>query len=235
MALNEEDGSTGVLPLLSVLATAITIAVFLSPWKTIQEIKNNKSVGSISCVPFISSFMNCLLWISYGYLVQNSTVGLVNVVGLVSSIYYIFVYYSAASRLEKEKLNKTIAFAATILAAVFFYVFVMSDENDVRFNMGIFASVFSIIMFGAPLGQMLTVIRTKSTESMIFPLAIMSELCATAWTLFGYMINDKFVMVPNGIAVVLSAAQLALFVLYPAGKQGYTKPDTKGLDEGLDV
>jgi len=216
---DEGGGESSLVFILSPIATIITIAVFLSPWKTVQEIQATKNVGSLSCNPFISTFMNCLLWITYGYLSANNTVLFVNCVGLSTSVYYIYVFYTNISRLEKDKLNKTLIMAGVIISAVYFYGFVMTGENDVVFNMGVFASVFSIIMFGAPLEKMVTVIRTKSTESMIFPLALMSFVCALSWSFYGYLIGDKFVLIPNAMASVLSALQLALFVLYPS-RQG---------------
>jgi len=218
----EEDitNSSSMIPFFSFVATAITIAVFLSPLKTIQDVSSKKNVGSLSCNPFIFTFMNCILWITYGYLSSTYVVLCVNMVGLSASVYYIYVYYSNVSRLEKDKLNKTLSMAATLLAAVYFYTFVLSSEYDTAFNMGIFASVFSILMFGAPLEKMLTVIRTKSTESMIFPLALMSFLCAVSWAILGYYIEDKFVMIPNAMATVLSGMQLVLFFIYPSLNKG---------------
>jgi len=210
-----ESGSP-LVPLFSVFATAITIAVFLSPWKTIQEIKASKNVGSLSCVPFISTFMNCFLWITYGYFSGNNVLILVNGVGLICSIYYIFTYHSNIARLEKDKLNKTLIIEGTILGAILFYIFYVSGANDQVFNMGIFASVFSIIMFAAPLEKTLTVIRTKSTESMIFMLSLMSVLCAASWAILGYVIGDRFMMVPNLMATGLSLLQLTLFAVYPS-------------------
>lgn len=41
---------------------------------------------------------------------------------------------------EQDKLNKTLIMAGVILAAVFFYAFVMSGgKNEVVFNVGVFA------------------------------------------------------------------------------------------------
>lgn len=46
----------------------------------------------------------------------------------------------------------------------------------------------------------------------------MSFLCGLSWTLYGYLLGDKFVFIPNLLATILGLIQLTLFVLYPIGK-----------------
>ena len=59
-------------------------------------------------------------------------------------------------------------------------------------------------------------IKTRSTESLSFPLCLANFVCASLWALYGLMLNDYFVMIPNLIGTVLGFAQVSLFNKFPS-------------------
>jgi len=200
------------LSILSIASTIITLVLFFSPWATFKEVQSKKSVGTLSCTPFIFTLLNCVLWVGYGALTSNAVVPFVNSIGAATSIYYIFIFYTNSLPLQKEKLNYHIGGALAFLGLTCVYIY-MSGEDKV-FRLGVICSIVSIVMFAAPLEKMLLVISTKSTESMIFPFAVMSTLCGLSWTLYGYMLGDTFVFMPNLLATLLGLVQLSLFAFF---------------------
>jgi len=50
---------------------------------------------------------------------------------------------------------------------------------------------------------------------MSLPLCFMNFFVAGAWTYYGYLLWDLFIIVPNAIGTLLGAVQLALIFVYP--------------------
>ena len=103
----------------------------------------------------------------------------------------------------------------------------------------------NIATIGSPLVDVGTVIRSKSTESLPFSLCVMNMGVSIQWLAYGILADDFYMkaskslrlfyikilfQVPNGVAVIISALQLSLFVIYP---KNYSVLNNKGPDEIL--
>ncbi len=58
----------------------------------------------------------------------------------------------------------------------------------------------------------------------------MSFLCSASWTWYGYLIEDRFVSVPNFLACLVSTVQVALFVIFPRVTERKEKEGIEGKD-----
>jgi solute carrier family 50 protein (sugar transporter) len=58
------------------------------------------------------------------------------------------------------------------------------------------------------------VINTKNAVSIPKLLSITSLACSFSWFVYGYLLNDAFIMGPNIVGMILSSAQLALIAMY---------------------
>jgi solute carrier family 50 protein (sugar transporter) len=63
---------------------------------------------------------------------------------------------------------------------------------------------------------MAEVIKKRDSSSILLPLTLMNLLNAVLWTVYGIATRDPYVFVPNGIGGLLSLAQVALSLFYPA-------------------
>lgn len=68
---------------------------------------------------------------------------------------------------------------------------------------------------GCSLAWQLKVIRTKSAASMNVLQSVMSCACAGSWALYGLLIHDNFVLMPNILGTVLGVMQVLLLLIYP--------------------
>lgn len=84
--------------------------------------------------------------------------------------------------------------------------------------LGVAASVVAVLMFASPLATLQTVLATRSSESLPAPMVLIGVSCTLLWTMLGIRLWNMFMLVPNGIALVLGIAQVALLVIYPAKK-----------------
>lgn len=100
-----------------------------------------------------------------------------------------------------------------------------SAEQLLIWGMG--GNAISMVYYGAPLSTMAQVIRTRNSASILLPLTLMNLTNAVLWTTYGLAVQDLYVWVPNGIGAVLSLAQLALAMMFPA------RPGSAGASSGM--
>ncbi|VAH62801.1 unnamed protein product [Triticum turgidum subsp. durum] len=58
------------------------------------------------------------------------------------------------------------------------------------------------------------VIRTECVEFMPFYLSLSTLLMSASFAVYGVLLRDLFIYLPNGLGVVLGATQLALYAYY---------------------
>lgn len=77
--------------------------------------------------------------------------------------------------------------------------------------------IFYVTVFVPPLFHMKTVIETQNSEKIFAPFAMIAVVKCGCWTVYGIVVNVTPLWVTNGLGLILSIAQLALVLMYPAG------------------
>ncbi|CAG9834838.1 unnamed protein product [Diabrotica balteata] len=208
--MNESDFKS----ILATTASICTILQFLTGTLTCQKIVQNKSTGDISSFPFVSGCLSTSLWLRYGFLINDSSIILVNTVGATLFFAYVLTFYLYS-------INKT-AIVRQFLGCFFFLVIILlhihnnaTEEELVRSHLGLVCCGVTILFFAAPFASLLHVIKMKSTESLPYHLIFASFIVSLQWLIYGYVLKDEFVQVPNLIGCILSGIQLSLFLIYP--------------------
>ncbi|KAJ8537056.1 hypothetical protein K7X08_035457 [Anisodus acutangulus] len=86
---------------------------------------------------------------------------------------------------------------------------------------------FSISVFVAPLSVMGQVIRTKSVEFMPFNLTLTLAFSAVMWFMYGLLLRDVYVAVPNIAGMLLGVLQMVLYGIYKNIKTNGVTAETK--------
>ncbi|XP_073811206.1 sugar transporter SWEET1 [Musca autumnalis] len=214
------------IALLETTAVITTVLQYLSGAVICRKYISKKSTGESSGFPFICGFLSCSYWVLYGMLSNEHSVVLVNSIGVTLFLIYTLIYY--VFTVNKNAYVKMFLFVLTALCGIAFYINTIPDIQQAQNFMGIVCCVVTVTFFAAPLTNLLHVIRVKNSESMPFPLIIMSFLVSVQWLIYGVIISDTFIQLPNFLGCILSLMQLGLFVCYPpksfAG-QGYKLVD----------
>jgi solute carrier family 50 protein (sugar transporter) len=201
-------------PLVEKICTVSTIGLFLTGVQICNRIYRMNTTGDISGFPFVATLVNCTLWLLYGYTANNSTIMIVNFIGASLQMLYALTYLRYTP--DRTTYLRLIGSAVLFLAFVAFYLqyFVPNRETAVL-RAGLFASVATVIMFGSPLATFRDIVQKQSTESLSFPLCFANFIVPIEWVLYGILINDKFVQVPNFLGAILGFIQVSLFFKYP--------------------
>ena len=74
----------------------------------------------------------------------------------------------------------------------------------------------SVLYCSAPLASVVKVLTTRDTQSLPFYLIAATVMMTTSWAVYGLIIGDKFVIVPNMLGCTLATFQLLLFAVLPS-------------------
>ncbi|XP_024020545.1 bidirectional sugar transporter SWEET2a [Morus notabilis] len=200
-----------------VAGNLLAFGLFLSPIPTFRRIIRNHSTEQFSGLPYIYSFLNCLICLWYGTPIISPGVILVatvNSIGAVFQFLYIIIFIFYAERVKKLKMTGLLI-AIFALFAIIVFVSVKVLDSGVRQAFVGYLSVASLIsMFASPLFIIKLVIKTRSVEFMPFYLSLSTFLMSLSFFAYGMLKYDGFIYVPNGIGSILGLVQLALYYYF---------------------
>ncbi|TVU50330.1 hypothetical protein EJB05_01698, partial [Eragrostis curvula] len=208
----------------------ISIMTFLAPIPTFYRICKSKSTEGFQSLPYVVALFSSMLWIYYAMIKSNEILLItVNAAGCVIETVYIAMYLAYAPRKGK-------VFTATIFLLLNVGVFglillltlLLSTGEKRVVSVGWVCVAFSISVFVAPLSIIVStvsdllihyslvwrVIRTSSVKYMPFFLSLSLTLSAIVWFVYGLLIKDKYVALPNILGFTFGVIQMGLYVFY---------------------
>ncbi|XP_040323248.1 sugar transporter SWEET1 isoform X2 [Herpailurus yagouaroundi] len=183
----------------------------------LRHMRMTRSVDSVQFLPFLTTDINTLSWLSYGALKGDGTLIFVNATGAVLQTLYISVYLHYCPRKRPMLLQTATLLGVLVLGFGYFWLLVPSPEARLQ-QLGLFCSTFTISMYLSPLADLAKVIQTKSTQRLSFSLTIATLLTSASWTLYGFQLRDPYIMVPNLPGILTSFIRLWLFWKYSQGQ-----------------
>lgn len=131
------------------------------------------------------------------------------------------VIYNVHSNLQKIKTTASqenvFLFIATMWMAVTLYIsFDESlDKDTVLFIIGVVVNANFVVFYGAPLSTIYTVISTRATVTIHIPTMLLNTLNGAFWGIYGITVSNLFVIIPNGLGVLLGIVQIILVLALP--------------------
>ncbi|CAL1405695.1 unnamed protein product [Linum trigynum] len=200
---------------IGILGNITSIMMYLAPMWTFWRVYRSKSTEGFHSVPYVASQFSAMLWIYYAVLKSNDLLLVVNSVGFAVETFYILAFVAYAPKQAKILTVKLVSvtsvggFIAILVLTRFF------AKGEVRLQVvGWLCAALSCFMFASPLTIMRQVMHTKSVEFMPFTLSFFLFLSATLWLAYGLLLHDYYIMIPNGVGVVLGMAQMFLYGCY---------------------
>ncbi|XP_010521381.1 PREDICTED: bidirectional sugar transporter SWEET3 [Tarenaya hassleriana] len=240
--------STSLRLAVGIMGNAASLLLYTAPILTFSRVIRKRSTEEFSCLPYVITLLNCLIYTWYGlpvvsHLWENFLVVTINGIGIFLQSIFILIYFWFASLKGKIRVCATfvpvmVAFAVT--AAVSTAVF--HDHHHRKIYVGSVGLVASVAMYGSPLVAVKKVIETESVEYMPFHLSFFSFLASSLWMAYGLLSHDLFLASPNLVGCPLGIIQLLLYFKY---KNGPTVPrwdneqnnegDSKGSSHGTSL
>lgn len=198
------------LQLLSWACIVFTVGMFSTGLTDLKKMRETKSADNIQFLPFLTTCLNNLGWLYYGVLKTDQTIILVNVIGALLQILYIFMYlqYTKQKRLV---MFQTLA-AGGVLTCGWFYFTTYLPEGETRLSqLGLTCSVVTVSMYLSPLIDLVEIVRSGDVRCLSFPLTVATFFTSTSWVLYGLQLDDYFIVVPNTPGILTSLIRFFLF------------------------
>lgn len=206
------DQNMDLVNVFGLLATICTIGMMLAGLPLCTQMLK-EGTQNVQLLPFVTFFVNCMLWSEYGLLKSDFALIVVNMTGCILEGLYIFVYF----RCTKNKmlvLQQLFGAFCVIFPSLVYAKFVASNLRNALSVLGKICICACIVNFGSPLAAIKRVMQTKSSESMSLIWCLMATVTAFQWTIYGYLQDDQNITMPNVTGTVLGVIQLALIYRY---------------------
>ncbi|KAK4718742.1 hypothetical protein R3W88_017080 [Solanum pinnatisectum] len=217
-----------------IVGNAATLFLFLVPTFTFKRIIENKSTEQFSGIPYVMTFLNCLLsaWYGLPFITSNNIlIATINGAGAAIELIYVLIFFLYAPNKQKGKiLAMLILVILAFAAAAVISVLAFHGQNRQLFC-GTAATIFSIVMYASPMSIIRVVIKTKSVEYMPFFLSFAVVVSCSCWFTYAMLGMDPFVGISTGVGLALGIVQLILYFIYCDKKKLNKK--TSATDESL--
>ncbi|KAM3723778.1 Sugar transporter SWEET1 [Dirofilaria immitis] len=218
---------------LCTLAIGTTVCLFLTGFEICWRIRSQGTTDGISSAPFHTGFLSGQLWLQYGLLRNDETIICVNSVATLLYSSYLLYYFIMASYATKSRCIRLIFLEVIFLMSAHYYIHYSGSPMEViRSRLGMCCVIFNVLTVAAPLEALREVFRTRCTETMPLPLCCLTVLVTAEWLLYGILIDDIYIKVPNAIASMIAIAQLLPFFYFPRNKQNADYGSLKKALEG---
>jgi uncharacterized protein with PQ loop repeat len=228
-------GNSAALDALSVVATIVTVGMFLSNSVPLRAVWATRQWGSQRPSGIYGVLLGTTWWSAYGLIIAQPAVIFCNVFGFVVGAFGAVTFAKfGQTPLDTAWVIRT---AAAIVGGTLVSIaairsgFLVQAPPIQREVLGLCAALSSVLMFGAPLAGAAEIIRLKDA-SRLSPLVLgMSLAVCLLWTLFGVMLGDPMIAVPNGGGAVVTLMQCALLCWYPRHATAGASSDDEGATE----
>ncbi|XP_055610676.1 sugar transporter SWEET1-like [Uranotaenia lowii] len=197
------------------LAALVTILQMFSGCFVCNDIRKKGSSDGFSPMPFIGGCGLSVLFLQHALLMNDPAMIQANVVGMGISVIYTVFFFFYTPRASQGDFWKAIGMSGALTAALLVYA-KYEDPALVEDRFGLIVTVLLLMLIAQPLFGLPEIIRKQSTEGLPFAMILSGTVVGFMWLLYGVILNNTFVILQNLVAVVLSAIQLALFVIYPS-------------------
>ncbi len=203
-------------------ATILGFGLKASPIVLFYQIAvGNKKIEIVPEMLIICNVLSAELWFSYWIRIKTKMAPIVSssvsfILGVIFSIIYLF-YFS------QKKCSKLFIYIIMefIAIALLYYTLSLTEIKIV----GFIANCVNILNFISPAQRIVRVCREKNYSLIPIATTVLGCISSFLWLVFGILINDYNVMIPNTISVLIALFNtLIWFYFYCTTKEKKEKP-----------
>jgi len=209
---------------LKVVCAVSSLLLMFSGAFDLLPVVRNKSAGSKSHMPFMAMLLDTFVGLWFSRLINDNIGSALRAVGLFLVLVYIAIMYLYSDNPQRV-VRHSLAVIATF-GAIAAGLILLVPTREARSNiLGMINTATAIGFAASPLTEIGTVLRTRSAASIPQAMVTLLTICASSWAVYGLVLSNVWMVLPNAVNAVLGALQVALTLLYP-GRGGV------GWDEG---
>jgi solute carrier family 50 protein (sugar transporter) len=197
----------------------VAILMFTSPLRAVLVARHQRDIGTLGYFPLSMMFINCCVWLAYGFLKGDPYVVANNFYGTVIASFYVLTVIPLVDIKAQDMINTLILGVVCLLCfGGSLTVFAVLDYDNRLTMWGICGILVTTIFYAAPLSGLWDVIATKNASSILLPLTIGQLTNGTLWTMYAFATMDVYLGIPNAAGIALACLQLTLRCIYDPTK-----------------
>jgi len=147
----------------------------------------NDGLGDVNPTPFPTIVSSCAGWCIYGILSKNQWVWWSNFPGLLIGLFLCCEAIGACGQNEKDSqarkgITRSLIFWVGVWSSIGWMVTFRFQQEVAKKVVGFSACGVLMIMYGAPLSTLATVLRTGDSSSLYLPTCCIAATCTFLWT-----------------------------------------------------
>jgi uncharacterized protein with PQ loop repeat len=198
-------------------ATILGFGLKASPIVLFYQIAvGNKKIEIVPEMLIICNVLSAELWFSYWIRIKTKMAPIVSssvsfVLGVIFSIIYLF-YFS------QKKCSKLFIYIIMecIAIALLYYTLSLTEIKIV----GFIANCVNILNFISPAQRIVRVCREKNYSLIPIATTVLGCISSFLWLVFGILINDYNVMIPNTISVLIALFNTSIWFYFYCTTKG---------------
>jgi len=218
-----------------ILGICVALFLFLSPIPTIRRIVRARNSLEYSQLPYLAQVVESSFW-SLWAIAQGDRLEMLinNLIGITFMTIYVIIFTCFVSNVKRNSTYLQIL-VSVVLVTIGIVVLLFVENSTASLFLSIAAVVLNCIKYASPLSVAKLVIQTKSVTYMPLPLTIACMLCSILWGMYGVLLNDIWIIVPNACGVVCSTMQIILWCCYCKRSTGSKTSSTMEKEEKIIV
>lgn len=206
------------LSAISLLATVATLVLLIAPFPAVTEARQRgEFVTQTLLNTLFAQIFNTLLWSLYGVLISDLLIIAVNAIGAGFGLYFLTETITLLRELNGEhastryKIKLSVAFIAISATLVFLFKIL---PHEAMHALGIMASCSTVLLLAAPSSESFTIIQEEDSSRMPLLQVFVGFVSATMWSLYGSLVGNPYIWVPNVLGLAASVMQIWLVCRY---------------------
>ncbi|KAL4166194.1 hypothetical protein KRP22_013459 [Phytophthora ramorum] len=199
------------------IITTLMMRVSLFPdWNRWRKTRNT---GDMSVLPCVLIFMNSYASLYYAYATDDyMPLFATSMLGVVVGILLTYSFYRWAA--DQREVVRTFLISFVVCVVITLYDFLAlrgatgQSHSSVETALGFIMVACTTGMYASPMATIVHVVRTKTATSMPFTMGVVNVLNSFCWGVYGALIHNMFLLIPNIIGVTLSLTQMLVTYIY---------------------
>lgn len=208
------------------LAFEFSILIYLLPYVEFYKlIKGKISIEETPIGLVTLSYISCFCWYIYSGMLSSTPIKFSTFHGILINgfMFIIYLYYEIKEYLKDAILNALIIISGSYLIYLVLDTIIENDETVGKICIGV---VCILCIF-----QIRTIFKTLAEKNLIYIHIYESWftlITVTLWGIYGYIINELYVVFPQVLFGILAIAEITIFAHYKNNKY-YTKDLKKNI------
>ena len=184
------------------LSACFSIILYFSPiLKYLKLCKGKMRYNDAPNLKVFGNYITCINWFIYGYLLKNKYFFVCFLSGAFFSIICVFTFllFLAKIKILKSLIFTGILLGYTLISYLLFVILI--HNNDI---IGYLCAGFSLIFVINPILLIKKVVKYRNCKLIPIKLCILRLISTTCWIIYGFMIINFYVIIPNFVGMVFS-------------------------------